>query len=244
MARSPYPKNPLPVIQAVEPSPSLYGDESEPEAIAPVREPAERSLSLRDPCWMALEAAHALVTERLENDPVYAANEMDWELFGGNIHSKQRNTIGGLEQAIHSLGYWSEFRLCYSPGEGLSVRWRHHPTGPQITNKAFSLHRHDLDLIFPSCVECEEQGPSQAPAPEAVNVKRLPSTERAKILPKIVAAFKQIDGTFQTGKEAKGLVEAAMAEQGFVSIPWDLLEEARVKSRAKGRVGRPPKDRK
>jgi hypothetical protein len=235
---------PLPIIKAVKPLASRYGDEPEPEAIAPVQEPAERSLSLRDPCWMALEAAHALVTERLENDPVYAADEMDWELFGGNIRSKQRRTIGGLEQANNPLRYWSEFRLCYSPGEGLSVRWRRHPTGPGLTNVTFSLHRRDLDRIFPVCVECEEQSPSPTPAPEAVNVKRPSPNERARILPKIVAAFKQIDGTFQTREEGKGLVKTAMVKQGFVSIPWDLLEEARVKSRAKGRVGRPPKGQK
>jgi hypothetical protein len=167
MAREPYPEDCLPVIRAVEP----WSSESEPKAIDPPRGDPRPRLSLRDPCFESLEAVHARIAARPDFlDPVYAADELDWELRGDNIRSKQRSTLDGLRQALNPLGYWEEWMLRYSAEDGLGVYWRRNPTGPKLTNVAFSLYRHDVNQHFPPCAECEEQGqlprPAGDPAPE------------------------------------------------------------------------------
>ena len=111
------------------------------------------------------------------------------------------------------------------------------PQMPRITDELAALRT----LLAAAPARARTEDTSQ-PRPTAINVKLLPPDERAKVLKELVALFEGLKGLNEkprTRKVAKGLVVAAMAEKGFISIPWQLLEDACVKAKFLGKIGRP-----
>jgi hypothetical protein len=108
---------------------------------------------------------------------------------------------------------------------------------PATSGVVFYAWEPDVIKRWPPCTECAEQ-PGPDVSALAINVKRLPPNKRAQVAKELLVQFETLnDGSIQNRKVAKDRVVAAMAQKGFISIPWRMLEDACVTAKFKGKMG-------
>ena len=233
MAQPSYTKDRLPVIKAVKPLASRYGDEYAPETTVSLPEDSRPPLSFRDPCWRSLKIALPRAMEWMDSDdPVAATIELDWELRGDNIRARlQQDTVYGPVQELAPLGYWSEHRLVYSPRRGPIIELRSRPR-VVISGTKVSLYIRDVNMVFPLCEECEEQIASPAAAAaSSPKGEQVPVTHE-----ELVAYFDKNRGPEANRRE----VDYAAARDHFRNRPpltIKQIDAAREDAGVKGKPG-------